>query len=177
MWKLSMKWVPKCLNVDQKLQQCQSSEQLLVFYGLDPNDFLSRLVTMDKTWLYHYDPEAKQQSMEWWHSGSPRPKKFGGQKLLVRFSHPFFGIKMASSSLIVFQRAKLSMQSITHLCCCNWRTFWRKRSPFFVQRGGHCCCRDLVGWRAFWIFFFLSGLQKLEQWAKKCIELRGDYLE
>ena len=25
--------------------------------------------------------------------------------------------------------------------------------------------------------FFLSGLQKLEQWAKKCIELRGDYVE
>ena len=31
---------------------------------------------MDETWLYHYDPETKQQSMEWWHSGSPRPKKF-----------------------------------------------------------------------------------------------------
>jgi len=25
--------------------------------------------------------------------------------------------------------------------------------------------------------FFLSGLQKLEQQAKKCIELRGDYVE
>jgi len=25
--------------------------------------------------------------------------------------------------------------------------------------------------------FFLSGLQKLEQWAKKCIELRGEYFE
>ena len=25
-------------------------------------------------------------------------------------------------------------------------------------------------------FFFLSGLQKLEQWAKKCIELRGEYV-
>ena len=25
--------------------------------------------------------------------------------------------------------------------------------------------------------FFLSGLQKLEQWAKKCIELRGEYAE
>jgi hypothetical protein len=23
-----------------------------------------------KTWLYHYDPETKQQSMEWQHSGS-----------------------------------------------------------------------------------------------------------
>jgi len=25
--------------------------------------------------------------------------------------------------------------------------------------------------------FFLSGLQKLEQWAKKCIELRGECVE
>jgi len=25
--------------------------------------------------------------------------------------------------------------------------------------------------------FFLSGLQKLEQWAKMCIELRGEYVE
>jgi hypothetical protein len=24
----------------------------------------AQLVTMDETWLYHYDPEAKQQSME-----------------------------------------------------------------------------------------------------------------
>jgi len=31
---------------------------------------------MDETWLYHYDPETKQQSMEWQHSGSPRPEKF-----------------------------------------------------------------------------------------------------
>ena len=30
---------------------------------------------MDETWLSHYDPETKQQSMEWRHSGSPRPKK------------------------------------------------------------------------------------------------------
>jgi hypothetical protein len=28
---------------------------------------------MDETWLYHYDQETKQQSMEWRHSGSPRP--------------------------------------------------------------------------------------------------------
>ena len=26
-------------------------------------------------------------------------------------------------------------------------------------------------------FFFLSGLQKLEQRAKKCVELRGEYVE
>jgi len=62
MRKLSAKWVPKCLNADQERQRCQSSEQLLDFFFVhDPNYFLSRLVTMDETWLYHYDPETKQQ--------------------------------------------------------------------------------------------------------------------
>jgi len=66
-----------------------------------------------------------------------------------------------------------------------------ERSPFFVRRGGHCCHGDLVGQTTVWIFF-LSGLQKLdqesrvsrrkyiyflEQRAKKCIELRGEYVE
>jgi len=45
----------------------------LKFFRRDPNDFLSRLLTMDETWLCHYDPETKQQSMYRRHSGSPRP--------------------------------------------------------------------------------------------------------
>jgi len=49
MRKLSAKWVPKCLNADQKRKRCQSSEQLSEFFRRDPNDFLSRLVTMDET--------------------------------------------------------------------------------------------------------------------------------
>jgi len=44
----------------------------------------------------------------------------------------------------------------------------------FVRRGGHCCRRDLVGRTNFWIF--LSGLQKLEQRAKRFIERHGDYV-
>jgi len=39
--KLSVKWVPKCLNADQKRQWCQSSQQLLEYFRRDPNDFLS----------------------------------------------------------------------------------------------------------------------------------------
>jgi len=80
MRKLSAKWVPKCLKVDQKRQRCQWSEQLLKYFRRDPDAFLSEMVTMDETWLHHYDPETKQQSMEWRHSGSPRPKKFRVQK-------------------------------------------------------------------------------------------------
>jgi len=80
MRKLSARWVPKCLKADQKRQRCQSSEQYLEFFRPDPNDFLSRLATMNETWLFHYDPETKQKSMEWRHSSLPRPKKFRVQK-------------------------------------------------------------------------------------------------
>jgi len=34
-----------------------------------------------------------------------------------------------------------------------------------------------LGWLDNLLHFFLSGLQKLQQWAKKCIELRGEYAE
>jgi len=37
---------------------------------------------MDKTWLYHYDAETKQQSMEWRYSGSSRPKYSEGILLM-----------------------------------------------------------------------------------------------
>ena len=63
MWKLSAKWVPKCLSADEKLQRCQSSVQILGFFSAmrDPEHLLSRLVTIGETRLYHYDPETKQQ--------------------------------------------------------------------------------------------------------------------
>jgi len=59
MRKLSARWVPKCLSEDQKLQRCQSCEQNVEFFLRDPNNFLSRLVTRDETWLYQDDPETK----------------------------------------------------------------------------------------------------------------------
>ena len=117
--KLSAKWVPKCLNADQNRQRYQQSEQHLESFRRDSNDFLSRLVTKDEPWLYHYDPKTKQQSMEWRHSGSPRPKKFRVQKSAGKFSPRFFGIKTVSSSLIILQRAKLSTWSIINLSWCN----------------------------------------------------------
>jgi len=62
----------------------------LEFFRRDPNDFLSLLVTMDETWLYNYDPETKQQSVEWRHSCSARPKKFRVQKSTGKFLASIF---------------------------------------------------------------------------------------
>jgi len=57
-----------------------------------------------------------------------------------------------------------------------WTEKTIERSPFFVRRGGHCCRGDLVGRTTIWIFF-LCSFQRLEQRAKKWIELCGKYVE
>lgn len=80
MHKLSAKWVPKCLNADQKRSRVISSKAILKRFRAGEQEFLARLVTMDETWLHHYDPTSKQQAMEWRHSGSPRPQKFRVQR-------------------------------------------------------------------------------------------------
>jgi len=119
MRKLSANWVPKCLNADQNRQRCQSSEELLEFLRRYPNDFLSQLVTVDETWLYHYDPETKQQSIEWRHSGSPRPQKNPSAKIRWKTSHlDFWGLRR-HPPLVIFQKVKLSTRSITYLCGFN----------------------------------------------------------
>ena len=51
-----------------------------------------------------------------------------------KFSPRFFGIKTASSLLIIFQRVKLSTRSIAYLCWNNWRTLWRKNAAGSSQR-------------------------------------------
>jgi len=80
--------------------------------------------------------------MEWRHSGSPGPKNSECRNSLEKLSPRFFGINTASSSLIIFPRARLSTRSITHLCWCNWRTFWRKNAAGSLPRG-NCSCTTM----------------------------------
>ena len=135
MRKLSAKWVPKCLNADQKHQRCQLSEQLLEFFWHDPNDFLSRWWPWMKP---GYITMIRRQSNNQWSGGiAPHsaPKNSESKNPLENFSPRFFWIKTTSSSLIIFQRAKLSTRSVTHLCWCNLRTFWRKNAAYSSPMG------------------------------------------
>ena len=74
--------------------------------------------------------------------------------------HPHHSSNLAPSEYYLFPGLKKTIE----------------RSPFFVRRGGHCCRGDLV-WQTTFCIFFLSGLWKLEQRAKKYIELRREYVE
>src|ERR1043166_3927749 len=65
--KVSARWVPRQLTPDQKQTRVTSSEENLDVFQADPQDFLARYVTMDETWVHHFDPETKLQSKQWRH--------------------------------------------------------------------------------------------------------------
>ena len=78
MHKLTARWVPKSLSDEQMATRTSVYSTLLKRFRSKKDDFLSRLVTVDETWVHYYEPENKlsRQSVG---PGSPRPKKFKTQ--------------------------------------------------------------------------------------------------
>ena len=64
MKKIPAKWVPKCLNFDQKRSRVLTSKDILVHFAEDSSIFWKKNVTMDETWVHYYNPETKQQFIE-----------------------------------------------------------------------------------------------------------------
>ena len=132
MRKLSVKWVPKCLNMDQKRIWCQS-----------PENFFStiQMISCHDWWPWTkpgYVTMTRRQSNNQLSGGiaaHPTPKKFRVQKSAGKVLVSIFFRSTASSSLIIFQRAKLSTRSITDLIWCRWKTFWRRNATERSPRG------------------------------------------
>ena len=78
MHKLTARWVPKSLSDEQMATRASVYSALLKRFRSE--DFLSRLVSVDETWVHYYEPENKAQSRQSVGPGqSPRPKKFKTQ--------------------------------------------------------------------------------------------------
>ena len=77
MHKLTARWVPKSLNDEQMATRASVYSALLKRFRSKEDGFLSRLVTVDETWVHYY--ENKAQSRQSVGPGSPRPKKFKTQ--------------------------------------------------------------------------------------------------
>jgi hypothetical protein len=72
------------VDPETRIKNVNGASRLSKFwiFWRDPSNFLSQLVTMDETWLCHYDPQTKEQSMEWRHIGLPtRPRKISSAKI------------------------------------------------------------------------------------------------
>src|SRR6266511_820852 len=69
------KWVPKILTSDQEKARVKASKENLYLNNLDPDFFQGQIVTGDETYIHHYDPTTKRESMQWLPHGSARPEK------------------------------------------------------------------------------------------------------
>lgn len=75
MTKLSARWVPRLLTIEQKRERKRVSKLCLDMMKRNTRNFLKRFVTVDETWVHHYTPESKQQSKQWMAAGERAPKK------------------------------------------------------------------------------------------------------
>jgi histone-lysine N-methyltransferase SETMAR len=69
------RWVPKLLSEEQMEARKSASEENLWLNSLDPEFFKNQIVTGDETYLHHYEPTTKRQSMQWLPRGSQAPIK------------------------------------------------------------------------------------------------------
>ena len=70
--KSSATWVPHKLTDSHKEQRKDVCETLLERYEEEGEEFLNRIVTMDETYVYFYDPVTRREARQWKHRGSPR---------------------------------------------------------------------------------------------------------
>lgn len=72
---VSCRWVPRLLTPEE-IQYCVTvCQDLLSQFGGEENAEINRIMTLDESWMDHYDPELKQQSSQWKTAQSPLPKK------------------------------------------------------------------------------------------------------
>ena len=73
--KVAPRWVPHHLSDKQKVCRQRIAEELLHHYQTEGEEFLKRIVALDETWMWDFEPELKSQLSQWKHTVSPHPKK------------------------------------------------------------------------------------------------------
>jgi histone-lysine N-methyltransferase SETMAR len=64
---------------EHKHNHVDISSHLLERYCNEGDKFLNHIITGDETWIHHYEPQSKGQSMQRKHPSSPAAKKFKTQ--------------------------------------------------------------------------------------------------
>lgn len=74
--KLSARWVPRLLTIDQKIRRKEcSKENLKMIHDEGKDEFWARFMTTDETWLPFFTPDTKEGSKQWLPKGTSPPLK------------------------------------------------------------------------------------------------------
>jgi len=82
--------LPRSLTAQDRARRLTSSQEFLDLFTSDQDKFVWHIVTGDETWIHHWDPESKQESMQWRHASSPPPRKFKTQPSTVKIMATIF---------------------------------------------------------------------------------------
>ena len=91
MTKVCLTWAPHLLTPLQRHERVEACEELLARHDEEGNDFLSRIITSDRSWFYYYRSEPNQSFKQWKRADSSLlPTKLkqekSEQKILYSFS-------------------------------------------------------------------------------------------
>lgn len=64
------------LTPEHREKRVSAAREFLERFQTEGESFLDSIVTGDETWVCHYTPESKRQSLQWRHTHSPSAKKF-----------------------------------------------------------------------------------------------------
>jgi histone-lysine N-methyltransferase SETMAR len=132
--------VPRELNDREKLKNRTGLYlQYLLRYEDEGEDMLNRIVTGNKSWLHHYQPESKHASVQWKHptSHSRSTKKFkvtsmqsAGMVMLSVFSYS------QAVLLAHFQKRGEIVNSVSYCeVLLKFRDAVRTKRPYQLARG------------------------------------------
>lgn len=73
--KVCARWVPRLLSDVHKERRKSSAQAFQQLFRAEGDDLFTRIVTGDETWIHHFTPESKRQSMVWQKKGDKAPQK------------------------------------------------------------------------------------------------------
>ncbi|GFW76988.1 mariner Mos1 transposase [Trichonephila clavipes] len=175
MRKLSARWMPRLLTLDQKRVRKNISNALLAQFRCNKSKFWSLLITVDETWIHHYTPETEGRTRGKWphfkkkkilfqQDNAPSHTSVVGMAKIreLRFElrdHPPYSPDLAPSDFFLFHLLKIALggqrissneEAVTSV------------NNYFAEKNAE---------------YYLDGLQRREYHWEKCVELQGDYVE
>jgi len=91
MSKVFARRVPRNLTDHDRARRVTASQKIVDVFESDPVKLVWQIVTGNETWVHHWDPESKVESMQWRHASSLSPRKFRTLPLLGNSWRPFLG--------------------------------------------------------------------------------------
>jgi len=94
--KVRARWAPCFLTPVLKSLRMDTCSELLDICSATMDNVLSRIITApDETWIRHWDPDTKHESLQWKHVISPPLVKFRTQRRLEKLWPQFSQITKA----------------------------------------------------------------------------------